>query len=421
MSRTMADSWGWSVLRSAILFCTLADSAWAQPKAGIHTQGVVDIAQLKSGRSLRGAIAWRDPNGTMTMAVSKEWLRTSNPNLFREALDENLNQRMAAWTNARRRIEEWEKTVQAAPQLSFFLKQEKERLSQLIANPAPDEPGFLWFDVVENKVAKLQRATAEQARIALLAWNEALPQVETRDEKTLTKELKGKGVDLQGPVPELLDWLPPRQQNDTEWAARRALVEYTLVKQMDFQGTAGAFIRTGEGKTLNLAEILPQILQSQLGSILKDLNLDGAAPKTPDMRQSLKSLIQQAESAKVTGFRVTQVTVDPTSLRATVESRFVAQLSPGDWKTIWSLSVTEDGSKPRPQVEARIEQDPQVKSALDTAKSLGISNPGAVQQAIRFGAATMAAQAAIDAAFGQFRDRYSHRLEGPPLRLNLTD
>jgi hypothetical protein len=306
------------------------------------------------------------------------------------------------------------------PQLSFFLKQERERLGKLIAKPEPELPSFLWIDVANEKIAKISKASADQAKIALFAWNEALPQVETRSPNILTKELNGKGIKLDGPQPDLYDWLSPRPQKDAEWTARTALIEYTLVKPLDYQGTAGTFIRTGDGQALNLNDILPQLLQSQIGSLLKDLNLDGTT-KPQSSQQWYKPAIELAEAAKARGFRVTQVTVDPASFRATVESRFLVQISAGNWKTAWKFLAAEDGTKPRPQLEARIEQDPQMKSVTDTVKSLGLNNATALQQAIRFGAATMAAQEAVDAAFGEFRERFSRQLDGPPLRFPSDD
>ena len=56
-----------------------------------------------------------------------------------------------------------------------------------------------------------------------------------------------------------------------------------------------------------------------------------------------------------------------------------------------------------------------MKKALETMKSLGLGAEDQVQQAIRFGAATMAAQQAVDARFFEFRARYVKHLDSPPL------
>ena len=56
-----------------------------------------------------------------------------------------------------------------------------------------------------------------------------------------------------------------------------------------------------------------------------------------------------------------------------------------------------------------------MKQALDKVKSLNLGADDQIDQAIRFGAATMAAQQATDARFFEFRDRYLKHLDGPPL------
>jgi hypothetical protein len=52
---------------------------------------------------------------------------------------------------------------------------------------------------------------------------------------------------------------------------------------------------------------------------------------------------------------------------------------------------------------------------LEAVNSFGIGADDQVRQAVRFGAATMSAQQAADARFFEFRDRYTRRLDGPPL------
>jgi len=54
-------------------------------------------------------------------------------------------------------------------------------------------------------------------------------------------------------------------------------------------------------------------------------------------------------------------------------------------------------------------------------KALGFGADDLVNQAIRVGAATMAAQSAADARFFEFRDRYVKRLDGPVLPLAVRN
>lgn len=399
-----------------IVACGPISLTAAQPKQAVTGHNVVDVVSLKSGRVLRGAIVWRESNGSSTMVVSQNWLQQTNPAQAAEALALNVARRKSAWTETRDRIDEQLKSPSASKQVVFFLQQERDRLNQLIADPAPADPEFLWFDLSHESIGKIVAASADQRRVALFAWNEGLAHVETRDAAALSKELASKGVKLDGPTPDLSDRLPARSQTDEEWSARLALVEYTLDKPVDFQGMGDTIARTGDGQPINLGEVLPKILQGQLGSLLKELTNEGPlAAKPREDGEWMKQAIREAELAKARGFRVTRLEVDAATLRATVDTRFVARIGSGKWQTVWRASITEDGTKPRPAAEQRIEQDPQLKTVIDTLKTLGLADPKSLQQAIRFGAATMAAQQSADATFGEFRDGYTRRLDGPPL------
>lgn len=174
--------------------------------------------------------------------------------------------------------------------------------------------------------------------------------------------------------------------------------------------------RVGQGKPANLSEILPKLLQQQLSSLLKDVASEGQfLDKSNGDARWMAGAIRIAEQEHARGFRVTRLELDMKVVCVTVETSFVAQVTSGKWKTIWRRREIGDGTKARPQVEAMIEQDPQVKSAVDTMKSLGVGDPEVLKQAIRVGAATMSAQQAADGAFAEFRDRYSRHLDGPPL------
>jgi len=393
----------------------------AQPKPTANARLAVDVVSLKSGRHLRGAIVWRQPNGTTTMAVSTKWLKESNSKLATTTLAENLEQQKLAWSRTADRINDQLKTVDDAPGLTFFLKQELARLKQLIAKPPEDEPKFVWVDLPPETISKLTPVSPEQRAIAMHGWHEGLNQVESRDATSLAKELKDKGVKLNGPAPDLCDQLPARLQSDLEWTARMAVVEYAVLKPIDFQGMGDTVIRTGDGQPIDLAKILPKLIDQQLGSLLKELNLDGRPPaKTAGNNDWLKSASREAETAKSTGFRVTRLEMAAGNGRVTVETHFVAQLAPGRWETVWQNSVNEDATKPRPQAEQQIEADPQLKPALETLKTIGLVDANVFKQAIRTGAATMAAQNTADGLFSEFRDRYSRRLDGPPLPVSAS-
>ena len=127
--------------------------------------------------------------------------------------------------------------------------------------------------------------------------------------------------------------------------------------------------------------------------------------------------MKAAEAEKISGFRVTRSEEDLAAKRVAVETRFVARMPDGSWKTVWQRVETADASKARPDVEQQIMQDPQIRTALELVKSFGLGGEEQVKMAIRFGAATQEAQKQADSLFFEFRDRHLHRLDGPVLRI----
>lgn len=73
-----------------------------------------------------------------------------------------------------------------------------------------------------------------------------------------------------------------------------------------------------------------------------------------------------------------------------------------------------DVSTVRPDAVERIRNDPQIKSLQQVFAGLGAA--GDLDRALKFGAAVENSQKAIDAQFSKFRDHYTRRLSGPPLR-----
>jgi hypothetical protein len=195
------------------------------------------------------------------------------------------------------------------------------------------------------------------------------------------------------------------------------VLEYTYRQPLDFQGTGDTLIRTGGDQKPDLSGLFQKLLKQQVDSVLQDLLSDGGRPVTAAKsdRDWLAPAIAMAKTASAKGFRVTRVQLDPQGLRVAVETRFVARLAEEDWRTVWSATELADGSVPRPEAETRIEQDPQVKSALASLRGLGLIDDAPIRQAIRTGAATMAAQQAADRAFFAFTERYARQVDRPPL------
>jgi hypothetical protein len=386
----------------------------AQPKSSPTGTLGVDVVRLKNGRSLRGALWQNPPDGKLVLVVRRGWLERAQPEWAAEAATENRAEQEAAWTDLVQRLEALLANPPEAPRLTFFLRQERERLQKLLDAP-PDEPEFLWLQLDGKQVAHVVPAAPARQRIVLWAWHEHLADPETRDSAALQKELQKAGVKTEASAPDLSVRLPARPQTDREWTARLAVVEYALREPLDLQGTPDAVFPVKEGQRANLAAILPGVMERQLQSLLSDLTGGTPAWNKPLGKAWLPGAIRAAEEAGANGFRATRVEVVAEALRASVASEFVVQSSPGEWVTIWQTAESASGQQPRPEQEARIAADPQVKAAVDALRSLGLGAEEQVAAALRVGSATMAAQQAVDQRFFEFRDRYLKRLDGPPL------
>ena len=398
----------------------LAQSAKSVPLSQLG----VDVVSLKSGKAVRGAILKSEANGSVTMAVPREWLKQANPELLvKLAADEATSQR-TAWEELRDRLTKLLATPPESQRSVFFLKQELERVEKLLAQAEPPEPPqFVWFEAKREAIVKVSPSVPDRQRIAIWAWGERLKEVETRDVADLTRELKQKGVDPTKPAPDLSDQLAARPQNEREWAARLALVEYAFGTPIDFQGTADVLVQSNGSRDLkDMAPVIAKVLRGQIDSFLKDFTGDGRPGKSKAASNNdwLKPAIRDAEQLKATGFRATRVDLSVEGRQTAVQSAFVVRVGTGPqeqapWETIWSHRETADATKVRAEAEARIANDPQVKQALDAVKKLGLGAEDQIQQAIRFGAATMAAQQTADSRFFEFRDRHLKHLDGPPL------
>jgi hypothetical protein len=388
----------------------------------------VDLVTLDSGQRLRGAFAGVDGDGVVSMAVQRDWLKATRPEMYEEVTRHESADAKAAVSELRGRIQSWLDEKPEFNALVTFLEVELERTDEQLAklNAARENGGTSQFVMLKfpRRDAKNSFAQSPQhRRIAMLAWRERLEDVETREAADLEKQLRETGIDPAIDVPNLADRLPAARQDENEWAARRAVIEFELAGKLEFQGIGKALVRTdgGAGKVgleQLLPELLPQLLQDQLGGQIAELLQEpGLNPKrgegnsTPDF----SGAIRQAGQSGKNGFRVTTVDLNLQQKRANVETRFLAKLPSGKWETIWSHTASGDPSKPRPDIQRQIEKDPQVAEALKLAKSLGLGAGGQLKVAMNFGAATMEAQKAADQEFFRFLDRYVQHLDGPRL------
>lgn len=393
-----------------------------------------DVVSLKTGRTVRGAILGRQPDGSVLVAVSRDWLRKTDAEQFARQSDEEVEQQRRGWMQTKERIEQKLAQPDLSQPLMAYFKDELRRIEGQLALKLPPEPPFFLLNYEGKQVARMSPAPPDRRRIALTAWKENIAGVETRSAAELQKELRAAGIAVDGPPPDLSDLLPVREQSEAEWSTRLAITQYTLDGGIDFQGKGNVLVRTSGAPRIPLIFVLPKLLAGEAEALLGDLlNPGGAAgpggalgpgggslpggagtPKgTPSQEDAIKAAIAEVEREGHTGFRVTWLDTNVERLIATVRTEFFAKQPDGAWQSVWLHVETADGSLPRPQAEAAIWANSEVQKLLEPLKGLGFE--AALQKSIRFGAAAMAAQKAADGQFFQFRDRYAKRLDGPVL------
>jgi hypothetical protein len=374
-----------------------------------------DQVGLRNGSKLRGVL-FEQTDKSVTLLVSAKWLSTTNAKLHQSSRPQTIAAHEAGLEQLVQRLKA--EPPPAGEAVAAYLKQQLEDAQAEFAKAEDFEPEFLWLTLPMKDVARVDAATPEHRQLLTWAWAEGLERAETRTAEELSRDLKTRNISPIGwPMP-FIERLPAREQSDNEWAARRALVDYALGSRLDFQGIGDVLARTGKEAQAEIGPLLVDLLRQQLQSSLSDLLGERPAKNGRDnaaKNESLAKAIQTAESEKQTGFRVTQLDLAIELQQATVTTQFVARLSDGSWRTVFQHTERADAKQARPDIEKRIQDDPQVKKVLDLTRQLGVADGGQIQQAIRFGAATMTAQQTCDREFAAFRDVYLPSLVRPAL------
>ncbi len=399
----------WQWLRVAVILAAFTSTARAADRlAGDHIT-------LRNGSKLRGVL-FEQSDKSVTLLVSAKWLSTTNAKLHQTARPQTVDAHEAGLEQAVQRLKA--EPPPAVEAVAAFFKQQLEDAQAELAKADDFEPEFLWLTLPMKDVARVDAATPEHRQLLTWAWAEGLDRAEARSVEELSRDLKARNVSPIGwPLP-FVERLPAREQTDNEWAARRALVEYALGSRLDFQGTGDVLARTGKEAQADAGPLLVELLRQQLQSQFGDLLGERPAKNGRDnaaKAESLAKAIQTADTEKRNGFRVTRLDLAIELQQATVTTQFVARLADGSWRTVFQHTERADAKQARPDIEKRIQDDPQVKKVLDLTRQLGVAGDGQIQQAIRFGAATMTAQQTCDREFAAFRDVYLPSMVRPTL------
>jgi hypothetical protein len=381
----------------------------------------VDVVLVNGGREARGSILRQKEDGSVTIAVRRGWLKSRQPEWLAEIDKGAADGRKAALETLITRTREWLTERADAAKLVPIVQIELERLEkeaqkEPVAAAEPPDSEFLLIELPADKVRRVFAQPAERKQAALVAWDQQIDNVESSAINKLHEALQKRKLDWQTMRVDLSSRLATSgADNEREWAARRAVFEFTFGKRVEFQGTGDFVVRTGtESAAPGGLELLGGVLQGGLDADVSGLLSGIAGPQGVEQKGWLESASRTAEKEGARGFRVTRSQQNVLNRQVTVEDRFVAQMPDGKWETIHIASETLDGTVERKDLEARISEDGQVGELLKTFEGLGLG--GQLETAVRFGAATMEAQQTASTRFFEFTDRYSQRLDGPALK-----
>lgn len=408
MSKLVCDLSGW---------CRAMLVGVAVVAAGFVQAAGTDLVQVGGGGVVRGSIVSQQADGSLLVAVRREWLKQSEPGLAREAEQTEARETTRAVEQLAERIDD----MLMAPagtydeSLLAFLRREQARVAGMLGGEGPPQPAFVLLRLAANRVRGVEPADPAWRLLVQWGWHEGIDDVETMSQRRLAAALAGRGVDTTAPPPSLADRLPPIPQDDDQWRARVALVQDAYGASVTFQGTGDIVVRSDQEVTIDaLLPVVTDMLKGDVGGLL-DLFGGGGGnrQRQPAVDRWLASARSQAGSEG--RFRATRVQTKPEQGVVSVESAFEVQLADGSWGSVWRSRTQIDASQPRPGLEERIAADPRVGQAINAIKVLGVVDEDAMTEAIRFGAATMEAQEAIDRQFAAFRSDHTLRLDGPPI------
>ena len=356
----------------------LALQAQSEAQNAKRDPQVVDVVNLKSRKQIRGIVL--NPHGTddVRMAVSREWLRKSDRELYSVADSQSAQVEQESVKQFSARLENW-KVVATSPALNFFIENELERVKKIIDTPQDKdektESQFLIVSFKRSAIATATMATPVARNAATWGWSEGIEKIETKGLNELMRELKNRNVDPSKPSPDLSERFALQFEDDEKWRVRKAIVSSGLGQSIEFQGSGDAMFQTGSDEKPDMAALMTQMMQSQVNAMLQDLTGNGLQTPTRGSSEELptwvKAACKKAEVLNSEYFRATHIAMDLLGETALVESAFYAKDANGKWKIVWRYTAEEIVSQQKAVVIKRVTQDPQIEQLRENLKGLG--------------------------------------------------
>lgn len=373
----------------------------------------VDRVGLTSGQRLLGFVLARPADGGLRVAVERAWLATAYPELSAQQSEAEGLQQAAARETLVTRMKAWMQERAGDAVLMRSLEAELEELDQLQTDSVAT---FHIFELAKQDYRSLKWAAPENRKIAGLAYQNKINNVNTTSVIVLARELEALGVDLETSSVDLTDQLPSvSSDSPQQWAARQALFEYQFREPLEYQGTGTDLFRTGEEQ--DVMAIAQQMMGGSSANAIMQLGADLGLPEFKRPAQDAnwwKKTCAQAEQAGFRGVLIKRLQPAGMGNVAKVSGHFFAQLKPGDWFEVFQFTAASSLNEQSADRIAQLEEDPQVKQLKSLADSLGLGG-GQLDRALRQGAATQNALEQVNEAFGRMLARYIENLDRPTI------
>lgn len=403
----------------SLLLCALLPPVlFAQEDLPVSQLGV-DVVTLADGQQLRGVVYSRSKRGELVLAVDRSWLKEALPPFYSRQQQLEKQRQEQIREQILPRLDAWIKRREGNRQLLLYLEEQRKRLSQPAGDNPPRavEPGFIFVELAARDVRRTFVQPVERKQVAMVAWQEQLVNVSTRTVTSLAGELKEREVvDIAGQRVNLSFQLPPLPDDARQWAVRMAIVEYLFGIHVSFQGSGSVMVRTDEKAAIpDAGQMIAKMLEQQLSRQLADLFPRGRPAAEKPWQQQV---IQVADAEQVNAARVLLLKQDMRAQRVTVESHFLARMPTGRWEDVALHRQVVVVGGAQPELQARVEADPQVQKVLTVFAALGLEkNDPRIQLALRFGVATDLALQGVNKQLGEAQLPFGQQLERPPVKL----
>lgn len=376
----------------------------------------VDLVQLVDGSRLYGFVLERAADSSLKVAVEREWLKGQYPKLHADFEARELAEAKAAHEQLITRLDAWLEERSEPGPLQRFLT---VTLAETRERKVETDPTKLFFAVTlaPSEFRKVTIQAPDRRHVAGIAYQNRLPEIITTPSNTLAKRLvemdvqpAAERVDLSGELPEVA------RQTDRQWAARKALIEYTMREPLEYQGTGNTLVRTGA--QADPMALIGKMLGGSGGDAISRLGAELGLPEFTKPKETAdwwRKTTQAAERDGFHGVLITRLEQNMLAADVKVEASFFARLAPGEWFRVATFNSQSSVNEQNPGHMDQLKQDPQIQSVIRTLESLGLAASEQLDQALRHGAATQVALADAHAAWNMFQQQHTRSMSGSPV------